>query len=344
MWVAGRAHGFHCRTVLKSRRAPTTKGEDSESDFDIGDRMRLLTLRGFLRSFRHLPFLPCWLDEHGYPRLAFQPGMTLWGKAVGAALGVATTMCLLRSRQYVYMPAATFASLLLRPGDIFVDIGAYDGLISLVAAQAVGPAGRVFSFEPNPVAFARLQCITRAYGLTRVHTENCAVSAQEGTGVLYVPENATEATLSDKSPLIHEATARPCRVRTLDAFWRERLETSPPMLVKIDVEGAELDVLAGARALLASSAPPMVIFEASDVNAASFGRTIDDVLNLLSTFSYQFWMLRYPNLIPIKRSAEINPSRNPGFWTDVLALNPEIHEAQFKRLSQRFPAARGFPN
>lgn len=269
--------------------------------------------------------------------------MSHWGKAVGAALGAATARCILRRQQDVYMAAATFASLLLRPGDIFVDVGAYDGLISLVAAHAVQGSGRVYSFEPNPAAFARLQCIARAYGLIRIHAENCAVSDQEGTAVLYIPDNATEATLSDK-PLVRGATVQPCRVRTLDAFWAEQPETAPPTLVKIDVEGAELDVLAGAKKLLASVQPPMVIFEASDVNAASFGRTIDDVLNLLATFSYQFWVLRYPNLIPVTRAVDVNPGRNTEFWTDVLAVNPRVHEAQFRRLRQRFPETKSRHN
>jgi FkbM family methyltransferase len=302
---------------------------------------RLLTVRGLLRSFRHLPFLPCWLVARGYPRLAFQPTMVLWGKVMGAALRVATVRCLLRRHQDVYMSSATFASLLLRAGDSFVDVGAYDGLISLVAAQAVGGAGRVYSFEPNPVAFARLQCLARAYQLARVHTENCAVAAEEGTAVLYVPECATEATLSEKSTLTERATRTPCRVRTLEAFWREQTEKAPPTLIKIDVEGAELDVLTGAQTLLTSHTPPMVIFEASEVNAQTFGRTVDDVLNLLATFGYQFWMLRYPSLIPIKQSAEINPGGNPEFWTDVLAVNPKVHGSQFERLRRRFPAMEG---
>jgi len=267
--------------------------------------------------------------------------MVLWGKAMGAVLAMATARCLLRRQQDVYMSSATFASLLLRDGDSFIDVGAYDGLISLVAAQAVGGAGRVYSFEPNPVAFARLQCIARAYGLARVHTENCAVAAEEGAAVLYVPECATGATLSEKSTLTEGATREPCRVRTLDAFWREQSETAPPTLIKIDVEGAELDVLAGAQTLLTSHTPPMVIFEASDVNAQTFGRTVDDVLNLLATFGYQFWILRYPTLIPIKQSAEINPNGNPEFWTDVLAANPKVHGAQFERLRHRFPAMEG---
>ena len=296
----------------------------------------MLNHRGFLRSFRHFPFLPCWLDEHGYPGLAFQPAMLHWGRAVGAALGAATAKCLLRSQQNVYMSAATFASLLLRRGDIFADVGAYDGLISLVAAHAVGDSGQIYSFEPNPAAFARLRCITRAYGLSHIHIENCAVSAQEGMATLYVPNSATEATLSNKS-LASGAVAHPCRVRTLDAFWAEQPGASSPTLIKIDVEGAELDVLAGAQRMLACSLPPMVIFEASDANAASFGRTIDDVLNFLTTFGYRFWMLQYPNIVSITRSADINPTRSPQFWTDVLALNPKVHKAQFQKLCQRFP-------
>jgi FkbM family methyltransferase len=314
-----------------------TEAEDSGSEHALGGGTGLLTLRGFLRSFRHLPFLPCWLTARGYPRLAFQPAMVLWGRAMGAALSIATASCVLRRKEDVYMASATFASRLLRPGDAFVDVGAYDGLISLVAAHAVGGAGRVYSFEPNPEAFARLQCLAHAYGLARIHMENCAVAAEDGTAVLYVPECATGATLSEKSPFTQSATRQTCRVRTLDAFWREQPETAPPTLIKIDVEGAELDVLAGAQTLLASSTPPMVIFEASDLNAATFGRTVDDVLNLLSKFGYRFWILRYPTLIPIRRSAEINPSRNSQFWTDVLALNPKVHEEQFERLRYRFP-------
>jgi FkbM family methyltransferase len=239
------------------------------------------------------------------------------------------------------MPAATFTSLLLKPGDIFVDVGAYDGLISLVAAHAVGGAGRVYSFEPNAAAFARLECIIQAYALTSVHAENCAIAGEEGTATLYVPKGDTGATLSETSPLAEGAASQPCRVRTLDAFWREQFERAPLTLLKIDVEGAELDVLAGAQTLLSSSTPPMVIFEASDANASTFGRTVDDVLNLLATFGYQFWMLRYPSLVPISRSAEINPSRNPEFWTDVLAVNPKVHGAQLERLRHRLPLTEG---
>jgi FkbM family methyltransferase len=269
--------------------------------------------------------------------------MVLWGKAMGAALGVATAKCLLRSRKDVYMAAATFASLLLRPGDVFVDVGAYDGLISLVAAHAVGGAGRVYSFEPNPVAFARLQSLARAYGLTQIRAENCAVAGEEGAAVLYVPEYPPAATLSEKSPFAVGATPQPCRVQTLDAFWREQSEAAPPTLLKIDVEGAELDVLAGAQGLLASSLPPVVIFEASDVEARAFGRTVDDVLDLLATFSYQSWILRYPGLIPVTRSADINPSGAPEFWTDVLAANPKVHAAQLERLRHRFAVMGSSP-
>ena len=44
----------------------------------------------------------------------------------------------------------------LRPGDVFIDVGANIGLWTLVAATSVGPSGRVFSFEPNPTTFDRL--------------------------------------------------------------------------------------------------------------------------------------------------------------------------------------------
>src|SRR2546430_880038 len=116
--------------------------------------------------------------------------MALWGDAVGSTLSIVTARCLLRSKQSVYMPASTFASVLLRPGDLFVDVGAYDGLVSLIAAHAVGSTGHVYSFEPNPEAFAVIESIARAYRLNSIHLENCAVSAAEGTAILYVPQYA----------------------------------------------------------------------------------------------------------------------------------------------------------
>src|SRR5260370_35958050 len=98
------------------------------------------------------------------------------------------------------MPAATFTSLLLKPGDIFVDVGAYDGLIPLVAAHAVGGARRVYSFEPNAAAFARLDCIIQAYALTSVHAENCAIAGEQGAATLYVPKGEPVETPSETSP------------------------------------------------------------------------------------------------------------------------------------------------
>ena len=303
-----------------------------------------MTTREFLRLFRPLPFLPCWFLERGYPRLAYQPAMALWGKALGAVLNTATQRCWLRSEHDVYMPAATFASTILRAGDVFVDVGAYDGLVSLVAAAAVGPAGRVYAFEPNPAAFAKIQCIIRGYQLARVHLENCAVSSNDGAATLYVPQNAAVGyftTLTEKSAVKTDFVSQPCRVQTLDGFWRQQRMTDPPTLLKIDVEGAEFDVLAGAATLLASPRPPMIVFEASDSNASGFGRTVDDVLDMLAKIGYQFWILRYPELTPIRRAADINPAGETELWTDVLALKPAHHQVALDRLRRRLNVVGG---
>ena len=269
--------------------------------------------------------------------------MVLWGKAMGAVLASSTSRCLLRRQKYVFMPAATFTSLLLKPGDIFVDVGAYDGLISLVAAHAVGSAGRVYSFEPNPAAFARLQCIIRAYALTSVHAQNYAIAAEDGTATLYVPKGDTEATLSEASPLAEGAASQPCRVRTLDAFWREQSETAPLALLKIDVEGAELDVLAGAQTLLSSSSPPMVIFEASDANASTFGKnrrrraesSRDVRLSVLdAAISESRANLAIDRNQPRSKSRVLDRC--------VLAVNPKAHGAATREArGTEFPLAEG---
>ncbi|HEY6361439.1 MAG TPA: FkbM family methyltransferase, partial [Vicinamibacterales bacterium] len=74
-----------------------------------------------------------------------------------------------------------WARALLRPGGRFVDAGANVGYFSLIAADRVGPEGRVFAVEPNPAAFAALQAHLAANRIAHVETCNWGLAECEGT-------------------------------------------------------------------------------------------------------------------------------------------------------------------
>lgn len=74
----------------------------------------------------------------------------------------------------------------LRPGCVFVDVGANCGLFSLVASQKVGEKGRVIAIEPNPIMNRRLQFNVSANGFQNVSVAECAAGDVKGTAELQV--------------------------------------------------------------------------------------------------------------------------------------------------------------
>ncbi len=267
--------------------------------------------------------------------------MRLYGQAVGWALRILTGQCLLRSGSRVYIPSATFVSRLLQKGDVFVDVGAYDGLLSLIGAAAVQSTGQVHAFEPNPAAFRLMQTVVAAYGLPSVVMNPCAVGHRAMVAVLHVPKCETGASLSVMEKLVsmEGATTGRCEVQTLDDYVEKHCVGKLPTLVKIDVEGAELDVFLGGAALFSGPARPMIVFEASAENLKGFGRTVDEVINWLARRGYTFYVLRYPELVSVSCEADIRASGSGVLdqpWTDVLAIVPGLHGPRFELLRKRF--------
>ena len=136
----------------------------------------------------------------------------------------------------------------VRPGAIVFDVGANIGAYTVLFAQWTGAAGRVVAFEPSPQSIAGLREQVRLNGVAdRVEIVEAAVSRGPGSAAFDTGgASGTNALVPDAEPGAHVI-----RVETtsLDAFCAAR--AMHPSIVKIDVEGAELDVLRGARDTLA---------------------------------------------------------------------------------------------
>lgn len=137
----------------------------------------------------------------------------------------------------------------VRPGDIVIDAGANVGAYTLLFAQWVGRSGRVFAFEPAPATRASLVRHLRLNGLAdRVDVIPAAIAADDGDARFAVDGHGGASHLfpsHDAANVIDVATT------SIDGFCaQQRIQ---PNMVKIDVEGAELEALRGARTTLAAA-------------------------------------------------------------------------------------------
>lgn len=150
---------------------------------------------------------------------------------------------------------------LLKPGDVAVEVGANIGALTVPLAKLVGPTGRVFAFEPQRVVFQTLCANLALNSLTNVIARNEAVGAAAGT--LPVPMlDYSHAANYGGLPLGPDAgwgekenvPTEPVAVVTLDSVQLIRCT-----LLKIDVEGMEADVLAGAKETIARCRPVLYV-------------------------------------------------------------------------------------
>jgi len=165
----------------------------------------------------------------------------------------------------------------LRPGMVVFDVGAHIGELTLLFSRFVQPGGKVFSFEASAATFGRLSSICDLSRRDNVEVHHVALSDREGTLDLHVyPEEYSGwNTLADRPLETYGIDVKPVsleRVRstTIDIFCRER-DIAHIDVLKIDVEGAEYQVLLGARRMLEEKRIGCCVFE--------FGQTTFDMGN-----------------------------------------------------------------
>lgn len=195
-----------------------------------------------------------------------------------------------------------------RPTDVFIDVGANIGVFTLLMAQQV-PQGKVIAFEPSPVNYASIVENTKLNQLDNVIALNCGLSDTPGELPLYVAdEEQTQtncnATLLKGGVFTHLAGMVELRVldEVLPTLNIERVD-----LMKIDTEGAELQVLRGARQTLEQYRPSIVIEINQMFNDA--GYDVEEVIAFLQS-------LHYTPLL-IKRNGQVQPVA----WEQVAGMH-----------------------
>lgn len=143
----------------------------------------------------------------------------------------------------------------VRQGATVLDIGANVGAYTLLFAQWVGRSGRVFAFEPSPSAARGLRQHLSLNAVDNVEVIEAAVCDRQGSGRLYV--NGSDGSSSLVGNAQRDWRFVVVRTTTIDDFCSAR--SIAPDVVKIDVEGAEVDVLRGAGRTLGSGRPVVFV-------------------------------------------------------------------------------------
>jgi FkbM family methyltransferase len=161
----------------------------------------------------------------------------------------------------------------LGPGGVFYDIGANVGFFALLAAHFVDTAqGHVYAFEPTPDNAAEIRSNVALNGLPNVTVIEKAAGAAAGTGRLQVVDDQSWSKLLETGDHPFTEQVMDIEVVAVDDLVGE---IRPPTVVKIDVEGFELQVLEGMRRTIAEHAP-VIICELHDTHRefAAFARDV----------------------------------------------------------------------
>ena len=176
---------------------------------------------------------------------------------------------------------------LAKAADVFVDVGAYSGIYTVLACIA-NPSLRVVAFEPNVTKIRQITANVTINGLKdRVTVVGKALAAKSGIAKLSIPADDSTASLNGAGP---DDRAIDVVVTTGDVA----LASLPVGLVKIDVEGLEAEVLAGMSRTL-STYHPEIIAECLDTQA------LQRLQNSTRELGYQHtYHIDHGGLVPVR--------------------------------------------
>jgi FkbM family methyltransferase len=183
-----------------------------------------------------------------------------------------------------------FLHAFLRPGDVFVDVGANVGLYTLAGAQLVATHGEVHAFEPSGRAFERLCENIRLNRYTNVTTHRTALGDTEGDLVMKASQDGHDAWNSYAKPSMGSFfNPEVTQCARWDTFASQHDLIGRVALMKIDVEGWEERVLIGGQWVFARADAPVLQVEFTDATIRAAGSSCAAVYGRLVALGYRLF-------------------------------------------------------
>lgn len=171
----------------------------------------------------------------------------------------------------------------LKPGDIVIDIGANIGYYALLEARLVGDEGRVYAIEPVAQNVELLKKNIELNNYKNVEVFQLAMGNENKTAPIYLSDKCNCSTFIKPKTFVEEV---PIKMVTLDKF----LENKPyPTLIRMDVEGYEVEIVEGMKKILSLNKPLKLLIEVHGIRLSKgkemlrtfekFGLKIKKVIN-----------------------------------------------------------------
>jgi len=199
----------------------------------------------------------------------------------------------------------------LKTGMTVFDVGANIGLYSLLFSSLVGPKGNVHSFEPENRNFIRMKKNIALNSFSNIHMNKSAVYSKSGSVLLNVfPDNVNSWHSLGKPDLADPENSKkiiqPLKTEEVPAVTIDDYCTLHGIqyidFLKIDVEGAEFDVLYGTSTLLKNGNIAMIMFEISLPQVAAMQHKPGDCIQFLQRYGYKTHSISpQGNLIPLNQ-------------------------------------------
>ena len=240
--------------------------------------------------FRNLPV-------YGLPTVLDIIAKQVWRSATIRRLRVGTLTLRLDLANYVMRniyfgvferDLMRFIAKTLRPGDVFIDVGANIGFLTAYSYAHVGPTGAVHCFEPVPQYAEHIQRIAHEAGPGRIIVNATAVGDRDGEVRIKIcgPENIGWNTIVPGFMNDDSCTSLVVPMTTLSGYLRAR-QLENVRMIKIDVEGAETLVLAGLFAFLDTGARPVIVTEVTPHASARLGTDLSAIVARMRSYGYQ---------------------------------------------------------
>tara|TARA_B110000003_G_scaffold164780_1_gene164722 strand:+ start:8002 stop:8955 length:954 start_codon:yes stop_codon:yes gene_type:complete len=208
----------------------------------------------------------------------------------------------------------------LFPGDKFIDIGCSFGLFSLIASEIVGTKGEVLAFDPSSTAIKTLNINSKINGFENIRTHNIALGNSDNL-IQFFGQNYGGTIIKD-NPQYETSVGREIEMKKLDSILSLN-DLQNLKFIKIDAEGAELEILKGAENILKNSKDLVITIELGEMMLTAAGSSIEEVVNFLIS-------LGYFNFIDITHNERILPIQSSNFMKDLEAgrfgsfFNPQV--------------------
>lgn len=185
---------------------------------------------------------------------------------------------------------------IIKKDDVIFDIGSNIGLYSLIASDRIGENGKIYAFEPAPIAFKSLQKNIELNSFKNIKSISKGVSEKSGEAILNMCDDDAYNSLGN-TPMKEISSKEKIEIVSIDDFVKYN-NISKVDIIKIDTEGAEYLILKGGEKTLLTHRPKL-FFEHNPFTSIGFENTLEDTLIFLKSLGYKLFEFNNKSLIEI---------------------------------------------